>query len=112
MEMYLVGRLKIVGVCGHALLWWMSLVMNQQMGINGALMQRKSAPPELNQALNGFACTMGVEDYDLTEAKILILVARSHYQIRIARNGFAGILFGHGREYIWCSSTRSECQIE
>ena len=44
---------------------------DQQMGINGALMQRKSAPPELNQALNGFACTMGVEDYDSTEAKIL-----------------------------------------
>jgi uncharacterized protein len=34
-------------------------------------MQRKSAPPELNQGLNGFACTMGVEDYDSTEAKIL-----------------------------------------
>ena len=46
---------------------------DQQMGINGALMQRKSAPPELNQALNGFACTMEVEDYDLTEAKILNL---------------------------------------
>jgi len=44
---------------------------DQQMGINGALMQRKSAPPEPNQALNGFACTMGVEDYDSTEAKIL-----------------------------------------
>jgi uncharacterized protein len=44
---------------------------DQQMGINGALMQRKSAPPELNQGLNGFACTMGVEDYDSTEAKIL-----------------------------------------
>ena len=46
---------------------------DQQMGINGALMQRKSAPPELNQALNGFACTMGVEDYDSTEVKILTL---------------------------------------
>ena len=46
---------------------------DQQMGINGALMQRKSAPPEPNQALNGFACTMGVEDYDSTEAKILNL---------------------------------------
>ena len=44
---------------------------DQQMGINGALMQRKSAPPELNQGLNGFACTMGVEDYDSTETKIL-----------------------------------------
>jgi predicted enzyme related to lactoylglutathione lyase len=46
---------------------------DQQMGINGALMQRKSAPPEPNQALNGFACTMGVEDYDSTEVKILTL---------------------------------------
>ena len=46
---------------------------DQEMGINGALMQRKSAPPEPNQALNGFACTMGVEDYDSTEAKILNL---------------------------------------
>jgi predicted enzyme related to lactoylglutathione lyase len=40
-------------------------------GINGALMQRQSAPPEPNQALNGYACTMGVEDYDSIEAKIL-----------------------------------------
>lgn len=40
-------------------------------GINGALMQRQSAPPEANQALNGFACTMGVEDYEATESKIL-----------------------------------------
>ena len=46
---------------------------DQQMGINGALMQRQSAPPEPNQALNGFACTMGVEDYDSTEVKILTL---------------------------------------
>ncbi|WP_102691534.1 VOC family protein [Rummeliibacillus pycnus] len=42
-----------------------------QMGINGALMQRQSAPPEANQPINGFVCTMGVEDYDLTEQKIL-----------------------------------------
>ncbi|WP_026695566.1 VOC family protein [Peribacillus kribbensis] len=43
----------------------------EEPGINGALMQRQSAPPEPNQALNGFACTMGVENYDETEAKIL-----------------------------------------
>ena len=42
-----------------------------QLGINGALMQRQSPPPEPNQALNGYACTMGVGDYDSTEAKIL-----------------------------------------
>lgn len=40
-------------------------------GINGALMQRQSLPPKENQALNAFACTMGTEDYDGTEAKIL-----------------------------------------
>ncbi|WLR54701.1 VOC family protein [Mesobacillus subterraneus] len=41
------------------------------LGINGALMQRQGPPPESNQPLNGYACTMGVEDYDATEAKIL-----------------------------------------
>jgi predicted enzyme related to lactoylglutathione lyase len=40
-------------------------------GINGALMQRQSAPPEVNQGLNAFVCTMGTEDYDETEALIL-----------------------------------------
>ncbi|MCG3086445.1 VOC family protein [Sporosarcina cyprini] len=40
-------------------------------GINGALMQRRGPAPTANQPLNGFACTMGVEDYDITEAKIL-----------------------------------------
>lgn len=40
-------------------------------GINGALMQRQSAPPEPNQSLNAFVCTMGVEDYDSTESKII-----------------------------------------
>ena len=34
-------------------------------------MQRQSSPPEPNQALNGYACTMEVEDYDSTEGKIL-----------------------------------------
>lgn len=42
-----------------------------ELGINGALMKRQSAPPETNQPLNGLVCTMGVENYDLTEAKII-----------------------------------------
>jgi len=42
-----------------------------EMGINGALMQRQSAPTAANQSINGFVCTMGVENYDLTEQKIL-----------------------------------------
>jgi len=43
----------------------------KDLGINGALMQRKGNPPEVNAAMNGFSCTMGVENYDQTEAKIL-----------------------------------------
>ncbi|WP_028782259.1 VOC family protein [Thalassobacillus devorans] len=43
----------------------------KEPGINGALMQRQSATPEMNQAVNAYACTMGVEDYDSIEAKIL-----------------------------------------
>lgn len=42
-----------------------------EMGINGALMQRQSPPPERNQALNRYACTMGVANYDSTEEMIL-----------------------------------------
>ncbi|AXI10932.1 VOC family protein [Oceanobacillus sp. 143] len=42
-----------------------------ELGINGALMQRQSAPPEVNQALNAFACTIGVEDYDAAEKQII-----------------------------------------
>lgn len=39
--------------------------------MDGALMQRQSPPPEKNQSLNGYVCTIGVEDYDAIEAKIL-----------------------------------------
>ncbi|MEK4427064.1 VOC family protein [Solibacillus sp. FSL K6-1523] len=44
---------------------------NQELGINGALMQRQSAPPALGQGVNSAVCTMGVENYDETAAKIL-----------------------------------------
>ncbi|MDL0435533.1 MULTISPECIES: VOC family protein [unclassified Niallia] len=43
----------------------------EEPGINGALVQRQGSAPEGNQALNGFACTMGVGDYNHTEAIIL-----------------------------------------
>ncbi|MCA1064035.1 VOC family protein [Rossellomorea sp. AcN35-11] len=42
-----------------------------EMGINGALMQRQTAPPEPKQPMNGYSCTMGVENYDETEKLIL-----------------------------------------
>ncbi|PIC56687.1 glyoxalase [Sporosarcina sp. P12(2017)] len=44
---------------------------DHEPGVNGALMQRQGPPPERNQALNGYACTMGVANYDSTEEKIL-----------------------------------------
>lgn len=43
----------------------------EEPGINGALVKRQGPSPQLGQALNGYACTMGVEDYDAVEATIL-----------------------------------------
>lgn len=40
-------------------------------GINGALVNRQGASPEPGQAMNGYACTIQVEDYDSTESKVL-----------------------------------------
>lgn len=34
-------------------------------------MQRRGPAPEAGQSLNGYACTLGVENYDQTEEKIL-----------------------------------------
>ena len=42
-----------------------------ELGIDGALIKRRTPPPEQNQPMNGFSCTLGIEDYDSTEAKIL-----------------------------------------
>ncbi|KRE64791.1 VOC family protein [Paenibacillus sp. Soil750] len=45
----------------------------EEMGINGALMQRHGPAPDPGQPLNGFACTIGVGDYDAAEVAILRL---------------------------------------
>ncbi|WP_163141489.1 VOC family protein [Bacillus sp. 22-7] len=44
---------------------------DEEPGINGALMQRQGPPPGDNQAINGYSCTIGVEDYDAAEGRIL-----------------------------------------
>lgn len=44
---------------------------DNNMGINGALMKREGASPDSHQALNGFACTMMVEDYEASEKNII-----------------------------------------
>ncbi|MFJ7666793.1 VOC family protein [Lysinibacillus sp. NPDC097195] len=59
----------------------------ETLGINGALMQRQGPTPEPNQALNGFACTMGVENYDATEAKIF----NNGGQVAIAKYALPGM---------------------
>ncbi|MFD2114954.1 VOC family protein [Paenibacillus yanchengensis] len=46
---------------------------SNEPGIDGALMQRHGASPPIAQPMNGFVSTIGVEDYDATEAKILQL---------------------------------------
>ncbi|WP_127531369.1 VOC family protein [Paenibacillus kobensis] len=44
-----------------------------QAGINGALMKRHGDAPQPGQAMNGYSCTMGIEDYDSTHEKIMRL---------------------------------------
>ncbi|CEG25696.1 glyoxalase/bleomycin resistance protein/dioxygenase [Bacillus sp. B-jedd] len=59
----------------------------EEHGINGALMKRQGARPEPNQAMNGFACTMGVGDYDSTESKIL----ENGGQVAMAKHALPGM---------------------
>ena len=40
-------------------------------GINGGLLQRPAPAPGPAQGSNAFVCTIGVEDYDATERRIL-----------------------------------------
>lgn len=40
-------------------------------GINGGLLPRPVPAPGAEQGTNAFVCTMGTDDYDLTEARIL-----------------------------------------
>jgi len=42
-----------------------------EMGINGGLLPRPVPAPAPEQGTNGFVCTIGVDDYDATEAAIL-----------------------------------------
>lgn len=43
----------------------------EEPGINGGLLPRPAAAPAPEQGVNGAVLTMGVEDYDAVEAKIL-----------------------------------------
>lgn len=51
--------------------WGITTGPEDQPGINGGLLQRPAPAPSLGQGTNAFVCTMGVADYDATEARIL-----------------------------------------
>ena len=51
--------------------WGIVTGPDDQPGINGGLLQRPAATPGTGQGTNANVCTMGVEDYDATERKIL-----------------------------------------
>lgn len=51
--------------------WGIVTGPDDQPGINGGLLQRPAATPPPGQGTNAYVCTMGIADYDATEAKIL-----------------------------------------
>jgi predicted enzyme related to lactoylglutathione lyase len=51
--------------------WGVVTGPDDQLGINGGLLQRPAPAPAQGQGTNGYVCTMQVEDYDETERRIL-----------------------------------------
>ena len=51
--------------------WGVVTGPEDQPGINGGLLQRPAPAPALEQGTNAFVCTVGVDDYDETEGRIL-----------------------------------------
>ena len=51
--------------------WGVVTGPDDQMGINGGLLQRTAPAPAPEQGANAFVCTMQVDDYDAAEKKIL-----------------------------------------
>jgi predicted enzyme related to lactoylglutathione lyase len=51
--------------------WGIVTGPDDEPGINGGLLQRSAPAPSDGHGANGFVCTMGVDDYDKTEQRIL-----------------------------------------
>lgn len=51
--------------------WGVITGSDDEPGINGGLLPRPTDAPGPGQGTNAYVCTMGVDDYDATEAKIL-----------------------------------------
>jgi len=61
----------VVGVIAGSAYWGVVTGPDDQPGINGGLLQRPAPTPAGGQGTNACVCTMGVEDYDETERRIL-----------------------------------------
>ena len=59
------------GAVAGAVYWGILTGPEDQPGINGGLLQRPGPAPDSGQGTNAFVCTMGVEDYDEVERRIL-----------------------------------------
>ena len=51
--------------------WGIVTGPDDELGINGGLLQRPAPAPAPQQGTNAFVCTIGVGDYDETERRIL-----------------------------------------
>ena len=51
--------------------WGITTGPGDQPGINGGILQRPAPAPAPEQGTNGYVCTMQVENYDVTERRIL-----------------------------------------
>ena len=51
--------------------WGIVTGPDDELGINGGLLQRPAPAPASQQGTNAFVCTIGVGDYDETERRIL-----------------------------------------
>ena len=51
--------------------WGIETGSEGEPGINGGLLQRPTAAPSPGQGTNAFVCTVGVDDYDEIEKRIL-----------------------------------------
>jgi predicted enzyme related to lactoylglutathione lyase len=56
---------------GGAVYWGIITGPEGQMGINGGLLQRPAPVPQGHAGTNAYVCTIGIGDYDATEARIL-----------------------------------------
>jgi predicted enzyme related to lactoylglutathione lyase len=59
------------GAVAGATYWGVVTGPDDQPGINGGLLGRPVPAPPLGSGTNAFVCTVGVEDYDATERRIL-----------------------------------------